>query len=176
MKRKSLILEGAFDVELMKRILPANILSEIDIYNGGGSTSAISKARTLLAFFDKDIVILLDTDTTNGQKIQEQKGEIEFLLKDAAKSNKAWHLILAEPEIEVILFQNKELAKSIFHQDFTDSDLEFARVAPRKAIEKKLAKPFNEARQLLLSGITESVARELRKTDLIQEIEHELSA
>ena len=127
-----IITEGALDAELIKKILPGEVLDKVKVIFSGGFSSVLSKARSMLIQKpNSQIFIILDADTTNEFEVQEKNEFIEDYMKIVARGNR-FKLFLQVPEIESVFFEKKDLIERIIGKKLTDLEFEFAKEKPKK--------------------------------------------
>src|SRR5690348_11092808 len=76
---------------------------EFAVTHGGGLSSAISLARSLLSARPSPVALVVNARTTDTSLIQEQQLMLDDELKDVALSSR-FRVILAIPQIEICLF------------------------------------------------------------------------
>ncbi len=167
MIKQYFIVEGAFDKFILERILPEKIVSQTKIINGNGYSIALSRARSLLISTELPLSLIVDSDTTNTNRIEERKDFITQSLLQLS-TPEYFHIFLAVPEIEAIFFSDQEIVQEIVKSKISDQQLELAHYHPRQVLQnmlhtENLQKSFSEL-------LTPTLVEKLRKTDFAQNI------
>lgn len=104
MKKAYLVTEGQTDADILKKLLPGNIVRDTEFVVGAGLYSAQSLARSLLAVKQSPVALVLDAETTDKGAIQEKEEFYREALRQASSSVK-FEVFLAEPEVETFFYQ-----------------------------------------------------------------------
>lgn len=134
----SIVVEGPRDEQLIRAVLQAFLHVECRFWTGGGRSSAVSLASTLLSHRGEAVVLVIDADTTNEDLVAEQRSNLRTLLKRAAPTE-SWCLVLMEPELEVVLVHDDEVAKRLFGRGLDEVEAALRGVAPKQAVDRLLA-------------------------------------
>ena len=102
MKRVYIVVEGQNDASALRRILPPAIKEKCDFVIGDGKSSAISDARTILALSREPLVLVVDADDSDINRVEEQWKTLNQLLQSAA-SGTPFSVFLAFPNMEYIM-------------------------------------------------------------------------
>lgn len=100
-----IIVEGANDAHILRNILPPETLHSSHILVGGGKSSSVSLARSLISDRGEPLLLVIDSDTVHHEAILEQEKEIRDLV-GAVAINTPYEVLLAIPQLEVIFFQD----------------------------------------------------------------------
>jgi hypothetical protein len=138
-----LITEGATDEVILKKLLPAKILTNVQFVIGQGRYSAQSLARSILAARKMPVALVLDADTTQPEAIQEQYDFLHEALGQAAAGT-PFGIFLAKPEIEILLLEVPQITHGV-----SKRELELAKLHPKKFLHlfsgvDKLLKQLDE--------------------------------
>ena len=68
-----IIVESSFDVEILKKTLPQNILDSAKIISANGHSASISKAKSLAVMSDNKIILAVDSDSSSTFETEEKK-------------------------------------------------------------------------------------------------------
>ncbi|MBF0550411.1 MAG: hypothetical protein HQK60_07740, partial [Deltaproteobacteria bacterium] len=68
-----IIVEGPTDVELLRRLLPEDIINGVHVVSANGRSAAVSLCRSLLFRRHAPAVLVVDANTTHEALIDEQK-------------------------------------------------------------------------------------------------------
>jgi hypothetical protein len=99
-----IVCEGTFDVELLKYILPQDLLNDVEIVAAGGLSAIKSLSRSLLVRRQVPVAIVADADSIVPELVQERHNSIEELVRSVSIDTPV-KVILAVPSIEIILAQ-----------------------------------------------------------------------
>lgn len=96
---KILVCEGRYDAIVLRTILAAADLSDVQVMEGGGKSSAISLGTSFALNGDARVAIVVDADTTDQRRLQEQ----QLIFDDLAgriSDRGSCKLFLAVPTLE----------------------------------------------------------------------------
>jgi hypothetical protein len=176
MRRAYVITEGIFDAEMLKKLLPEDVVHNTEFVVASGRYSAQSLARTLLADRQTPVALVLDADTTDEKKIQEQKDFLEELLRQASSGTK-FEVFLVKPEMEILLVEDASVIEHLTHKHYSQSELTLARLRPKsfltEVLEKQEKPPSNHLR--LVDNLDEQMVKVIRKHPLITDLNKFLS-
>jgi 5S rRNA maturation endonuclease (ribonuclease M5) len=135
MKRALIITEGKQDAEILKKVLPVEILDKIKILSGGNS--ALSLARTVLVTKQVPTVLLVDADSNNENKIIEKQNDLTDSLNSVSIGTE-FKVYLMTPEIEVLFLENPSFLEDISSENrkFTPFEIELAKSNPKKFLRE----------------------------------------
>ena len=98
-----LVTERETDLTLLRKLLPAALVSDLVFYATHGRSSVYSAAGTLLSDRSRPVVIVLDAETQNPTEIQEKISLANTLLLPAAPIDVPFRVLFAVPTISSIL-------------------------------------------------------------------------
>jgi hypothetical protein len=81
------------------------------------------------------MVLLLDSDTTDTDRIHVQQSMVSELLEAVSPSSR-FRVVLAIPEVEIFLFSDRRLARVLFSRQFSDAEWAEAQVRPKLLLGK----------------------------------------
>lgn len=99
-----LVTEGRHDAIVLRTLLSAVDLADVQILEGGGKSSAISLGTSLALNRGTRVAIVVDADTTYPNRIEEQREIFEDLQRRSAGEGSC-KLFLAVPTLEDDLFR-----------------------------------------------------------------------
>ncbi|MEM7183389.1 MAG: hypothetical protein AAF518_20935 [Spirochaetota bacterium] len=82
------ITEGEFDIEILKKALPNEIIENCHFVASMGYSSALSKAKSLALRLKRKILLILDSDTKSLVESEYKKERIDFVFKNCYYSAK----------------------------------------------------------------------------------------
>jgi hypothetical protein len=175
MKKAYVIVEGAADAEILKKLLPQNILDEIGLIVGKGRYNIQSLARSILAVNRIPVAVVVDASTDDETLVQEQHDLLREMLGQASP-NIPFEVFLAVPQIESLFFETLGLMQGFAHQHYSPIEWEFARLHPRRFLHNYLGLQEADAVGNILSVITPQHVEEMRKHPLIAGLVNFLSS
>ncbi|MBE9051756.1 hypothetical protein IQ243_15255 [Nostocales cyanobacterium LEGE 11386] len=163
-----IIAEGERDIEILQKLLPKNLIQDIQFIAGGGSYRARSLATSLLATRKIPVVLVIDADTDNESQIFEKHDLINYVLTQAS-SGIPFKLFLAIPQLEIVFLQDKTLIEKIAQRKFNDLEWQFAQSKPKDFLETVLGKEHS-INERIFSDINDKEIKILQQHPLIQEM------
>jgi len=165
MIQKYLIAETDIGMFLLTKLLPKEISSRIRFIKGNGYSAAVSKARSVLASSSLPVFLVLDSGTVNRIRVEEKKEYVFEMLRQMASPDR-FDIFVFVPEIEVILFENKEICKKIFGRDHNCQ-----KIAPGQTLRELTGTDdINLIQKFLETRMTADVTACLRNNRTVQEL------
>lgn len=103
-----IVVEGLQDANILRTILPPQTLRSSHILVGGGKSSGISLARSLISDRGEPLLLVVDSDTVHHEAILEQEHELRELL-GAVAIHTPYDVVLAIPQLEGIFFHDLDI-------------------------------------------------------------------
>jgi hypothetical protein len=166
-----LVCEDSINAQLLNRILPEEILSDLEIVAAGGLSSGVkSMARSLVVRRQAPVAIVIDADSMDLDQVEERRRTTEEIVKGVASGTPV-KVILAVPMIEAIFFQDIALLTRILGYEPSSDILDLAINQPLKALTRLISqsKHYLNQSQLIESLTIEDITI-LQKTRFIQEV------
>ncbi|BAZ10413.1 hypothetical protein NIES4071_22280 [Calothrix sp. NIES-4071] len=132
-----IITESQSDMDIIKKILSDELLESTKLYAGLGQYDAHSMATTILLADRIPVVLIVDTRADDKDIVVEKFNDINFLMRQSSPGV-PYKIVMAVPEIEVVLLQNRDLIEKIIGQHFTDLEWEFACCHPKRFLSRFL--------------------------------------
>jgi hypothetical protein len=129
-----IVVENPFDMELLHETLSPSTLANTRFVIGGGKSSGVSLARSLLSDRVEPVLLVMDADTVNSEAIHEQEKEYSELLGSVA-INTLYDVILAVPELEIILFQDIDTLSRLLNTPIDQEMVINSAFEPRKTLD-----------------------------------------
>jgi hypothetical protein len=165
-----LVCEGARDVQLLRRILPGELLSNVEIIPAGGLSAIKSLARSLIVRRQAPVVIVMDADVITPEQVEERLKDTEEIVESVAV-NTPVKVILAVPSIETIFFQDVSLLSRLLGYAPSQDMLSLAIYQPWQALRELISQSKKyQGQSQLIEQLTDEDLEILRKTSVIQEI------
>jgi hypothetical protein len=164
------VTEGPFDAELLRRVLPQELLEGVEFVVAGGVSAAKSLARSLLVRRQTPVAVVLAAEAVSPELVQERRQSMEEVVESVA-GNVPVIVIVAIPAMEAILFHDPALLERRFGQTLPESLCAFARTNPRDVLEQLFAQsPHIPNRVKLVEALTPIDVQILQQTAPIQEL------
>ncbi|MCC5620221.1 hypothetical protein [Nostoc sp. CHAB 5715] len=174
MTQAYILTEGNQDIVILKRLLPQPIIQEIKFVDGSGQYGAQSLASTLLATRSIPVALVTDADTEDDSLVSEQLDTLNYLLRQASPGI-PFKVLLAVPEIEIVLVQNRPLIEKLAERSFTDLEWQLAQSKPKMFLEAVLGKDMPVIQKILTSASNDEI-QTLQQHSLIQNLINFLSS
>jgi|GEM_PF-938254 len=168
MKAKYVITEGELDKAILEKILPVKLLQGVKVIAGGGFSSALSWATSLLSTTDENIVLVVDSDSTDDMTTQERYSFLNLMLRRSGTPDR-FHIMVLVPEIETIFFQNKDVAESLVGRKLSEIELKLAANSPKHAL-RLLLNIEPQGTLDILDKLAPEAWTKLRSTSVIKEL------
>ena len=171
-----IICEGSFDTQLLKTVLPANLLTDVGVVAAGRVSGVESLARSLVVRRRVPVVIVVDADSVVPELVQQRRKDIEEIVK-IVSINTPVKVVSAVPEIEIIFFQDVSLLSRLLGYIPPKDILDMAVYQPRKALEQLLSRSdiIHDASEII-DRLTNEDIQILRSSSVMQEIAHFLQS
>lgn len=173
MTKAFIITEGKSDQEILRAILPAAVLKDVDFVAGAWRSSAISLACSILATEHIPVALVLDTDTIDSSEVREDRDFLQMTLGEAAFGTQ-FAVFLAVPEIEILFladweFVSHQIGKN--KQDFSPIEIEYAQLQPKKFLFSQLEDmPYPQALTQLLARMDGRTLSRIRQYPLVRDL------
>jgi hypothetical protein len=165
-----ILTESTFDAALLATVLTEDDLREASIRAVDGQSSIYSVARTFLAVRQEPVAVVIDAESSDPRAVSRRRDAAEEVIGDVA-SGVPYRVIVAVPEMLVLLFRRPELLRRVFGNVVTDHLLELAEADPRKALRKlDPSAADDELRFRVLQAMDRDDTDALQRSDLIQEL------
>ena len=163
-KAAYIITEGKFDSDLIKRLLPdlTDHPENIGVLTAHGYSSALSIVQSVLLETQRPVLLIVDADK---MRIREKKAFIEQYVKI---NGLTCQIIVAEPELEILFFANKDVLERALQKPISDEVWTLAELSPRRGIELLTGQSRELASRQLLEN--EGVRQRIEQTSLVNEI------
>lgn len=171
-----IICEGSFDAQLLKTVLPANLLTDVGVVAVGRVSGVESLARSLVVRRRVPVVIVVDADSVVSELVQQRRKDIEETV-ESVSINTPVKVVMAVPEMEIIFFQDVSLLSRLLgyipHQDILDR----AVIQPKQALEELIARSeLIHDRSQIIDRLTNKDIEILQLSSVMQEIVHFLQS
>jgi hypothetical protein len=165
------IVKGQTDVEILKALLPHEIVDSISTVTAGERSNLTSVARTLLVTQHKPVAILVKAESQDETLIQQQRQTTEDLVK-AVSGKVPVKVILLVPEIEIVFFQAPRVIERVFGPALPDELVILARDNPKAALSQLFARKMPGPHNLraVLDRLDDEDIESLRSTPPIREL------
>jgi hypothetical protein len=151
---------------LLKRLLSGQFGEQLFFLRAESAYDAESRASSILASKRQPVVLILDAKTHDAEMIQERLQDLNFLMRMAAAGT-PFKVLLVEPDLSVLFFQDREMLESLVAKPLTDLEWRLAQQSPELFLEMLPGGKtgFWEAR---LRDLTEEQVRVLGQHSVVQ--------
>jgi hypothetical protein len=141
----------------------------LEVIDGKERSHAIMVARRTLARELMPTVLVLDSESLEDRTIMEAQLEIGGILESCSRRI-PYRLILAIPQVESILFSDREGFERALGRTVVDLDWFEARFRPRTVLRRLLEGDFNEAAVALIDRLDAAALRRMGCHPVVREI------
>jgi hypothetical protein len=169
---KYIITSGKFETDLIQKVLPNDLLQNTKVVTGAGDTSALSLARSYYTEKKSKILLLVEAETFDDDKVAEKKKLYENMIY-AVPGNSEIKIIVFVPEIESLLFIDKHFIENFFGKTLSDFEFDLAQRDPKFGMIRLKGDQKYSSNQIaydLLNQINQDVIGKIQKSNQIQEI------
>jgi hypothetical protein len=135
MKPVCLFVEGKLDDEFLRRVLPAELVKETGIVQGGSRAGMASLARSFLVRRRTPLAVVMDADSLNPTVMEKRRESMEELIQAAAGSIPV-KVVLTVPEIEAWFFTVPEVIERVLGEKPPDDLLALGPRDPNRVLEQ----------------------------------------
>ncbi len=128
------VTEGKSDVTLLTELLGTEAS---EIIEAGGWSGADAYARSILAARKEPVALVIDAGTSDPNRVMERRQFMENSLGQVGPHD-LWRVYLVVPEIEALLFTDRDLLEGLVEQAISEEDYIRGRYEPKKVLEKLL--------------------------------------
>jgi len=129
---KIIVTEGQTDGLLLSKIFSG--IDNIKIKAGSGYSSALTLASSILTYHKKPVLLLLDADSNDQTDIAERYDFVRSYL-NMATPGAVFKIVLFQPELETVLFEDAKVAEHLMGRPLTESELKSARLRPKQVLQ-----------------------------------------
>lgn len=134
MNRAYVVTERPLSTELLRAVLPGELVSDSTFVSGSGRSSAISLAWSLLVAKQLPVALVIDADTDVESSIREQE---DFLCETIRRVSPGVdrRVFLAAPAIEALFVRDRGIAGRLAGHTLSDDEWEQAKRHPKRFLE-----------------------------------------
>jgi hypothetical protein len=171
-----IICKGSFDAQLLKTVLPANLLTDVGVVAGGGVSAVKSLARSLVVRRRVPVIIVFDADSAVPELVEQRLKDIEEIVGMVAGQT-PFKVVPAVPEMEIIFFQDVSLLSRLLGCIPQQDILDRAVIQPKQALEELIARSeIIHDRSQIIDRLANEDIEILRSSSVMQEIVHFLQS
>jgi 5S rRNA maturation endonuclease (ribonuclease M5) len=165
-----IVCEGERDAQLLKRLLPEEFVSNVEIVAAGGISAVKSLARSLIVRRQSPVAIVADADVIIPEQVEQRLKDTEEIVGNIA-ANTPVKVILAVPTLETIFFQDISLLSRLLGYAPSQDMLSLAVHQPWQALKQLISQSSNlQSQSQLVEQLTNEELEILRKTPVVQEV------
>lgn len=167
-----IVVEGPFDADVLRVTLSPHTLRNAQFVIGGGKSSGVSLARSLISDRGEPLLLVMDADTVHQEAIQEQEKVYRELL-GAVAINTPYDVVLAIPELEILFFQDPDILARALNLPLEQEVVVNGIYEPRKTLNAMLRKsPLHiHDRSQLLQLLDERARKSLAQHAVVKRID-----
>jgi hypothetical protein len=171
-----IVCEGSFDAQLLKTVLPANLLTDVGVVAAGRVSGVESLARSLVVRRRVPVVIVVDADSVVAELVEQRRKDIEETV-ESVSINTPVKVVMAVPEMEIIFFQDVSLLSRLLGYIPPQDILDLAVFQPKQALEQLLSQSeIIHDRSQIIDRLAKEDIEILRSSSVMQEIVHFLES
>jgi hypothetical protein len=148
------VVDNAPAARIVERVLAD---PRIEVVNAKERSTAMMKARSILLGEVEPTVLLLDSDSLEERAIMETQLEIGGYLRESSRGVPT-RLVLAIPQVESVLFSDREGLEKAMGRKIADEDFFEARFRPKAVFYRLLDGDDRQARALAVVEALEKPA------------------
>jgi hypothetical protein len=169
-----LITESPHGSEILKNILPKELIQKVTVVGGTGRYSAQSIASTILVSKQQPVALVINANTIDTVQVQQQR-ELSHGLLHQVSPGIPFEVFTAVPSIEGVFFHYKTVLEDLIGGAFTDNAWEEAKRSPKKGLRKGSNEPLDATVTILLGKLSDTARAIYRNHPLIRDIEQFLA-
>lgn len=152
MIRAYVITESQSDVDILKKLLPDELVKDTNFVAASSQYNAQSLAATILPVKTKPVALVLNANTDNEALIQE-KSDLLYQLLHQSSPGIPFQVLIAVPELEAIFFQDKHLIEKLVKRSLNNVEWQLAKIHPKEFLIKSLDNNF-EYLEIIFNSIS----------------------
>ncbi len=165
-----IVCEGGRDAQILKRLLPKELVGNVEIVAAGELSAVKSLARSLVVRRQSPVAIVADADATIPEQVEQRLKDTEEIVRNIAV-NTPVKVILAVPTLEVIFFQDVSLLSRLLGYAPSQDILNLGAYQPWQALKQLISQSNHlQSQSQLVEQLTNEDLEVLRKAPVIQEV------
>lgn len=168
MIRAYVITEGQSDVDILRKLIPDELVKDTEFIAASSQYNAQSLATTILAVKTKPVALLLNANTDNETLVQEKSNLLYQLLRQSSPGI-PFQVFIAVPELEAIFFQDKHLIERLIKHSLSNVEWQLAKSHPKGFLIKYLDNNL-EYLEIIFTSISADEIRTLQQHLIINQM------
>jgi hypothetical protein len=164
-----IVAQTQFQTDLLQRLLESQELPEHAVVRGGRFTMALTHGSSILRQLSAPVVVVMDADSVEPHKVREQEADCEYLLPAGNFRGIRADVLMAVPQVEVVLFSDPETLGCILGRKLTEREKIEGEFRPRAVLDRLLAE-MQMDNDGLLAKINPRVAARFAAHPLVQSL------
>jgi hypothetical protein len=103
MKAAYIVVEGKANAAFLEKVLPAELLKDVQIVGMNGWSSAFSLASTIMSERSRPVLLVVESTSSDGSSTQEREQTLKGLLLPAVASAAPYEVVVVVPAIESLI-------------------------------------------------------------------------
>ncbi len=168
--RAYIVCEGERDAQFLRRVLPEELVNNVEVVAAGGFSAVKSLARSLIVRRQSPVAIVADADAIAPEQVEERLKNTEEIVGNIA-ANTLVKVILAAPTLEIIFFRDISLLARLLGHTPSQDVLNLAIYQPQKALNQLISQSRKyQSQTQFIEQLTDEDLKVLRKAPVIQEV------
>jgi len=171
MTQAYIVTEGKSIPEILKRLLPENILRDTKLI-GGGSGSAAPLASSARVAKKLPVAVVVDANTNHQSTIFEHEDFLNYMIRKGPPDI-PFEVFMAVPEIEIVFLEDRTFIEKLAYRNFTDLEWKLAKFQPKEFLSLVIE---NFSTEKMLNGLTDGTIDVFKKHPLVCKLREFLSS
>jgi hypothetical protein len=103
MKAAYIVVEGKENADFLEKVLPSELLRDVQIMGMKGWSSAFSLASTIMSERSRPVLLVLESTSSDGGSVNERERTLKGLLLPAVASAAPYEVVVAVPGIGTLI-------------------------------------------------------------------------
>ena len=173
MTKAYIVTEGPPHIEILRALIPSELLQDVTFVDGEDKYNADPLARTLLSERQIPIVLVVNADTNDEIAIESYQRDLEFL-SHTATVRTPYKIVQAIPTIETVFLQDRTWIEACIGRPLSALEWQLGQKQPRDLLAQ-YPEGVQRFIEHTLDKLTDHRLNQLRQHPLIQEITHFLA-
>jgi hypothetical protein len=153
------VAQTQFQTQLLRQLLETQELPQHVVVRGGKFTMALTYGSSLLRQRSASVAVVMDADSVEPHKVRQQEAELEYLLPAGNFDGILADVLMAVPQVEVVLFSDPEALECVLGRTLTEREKIEGEFRPRAVLDRLLAETGLDGDAFLSRINTRAAAR-----------------
>jgi hypothetical protein len=133
-----IVAQTQFQTDLLRRLLELQELPDYAVVRGGKFTMALTHGSSILRQLSAPVVVVMHADSVEPHKVREQEADCEYLLPAGNFRGILSDVLMAVPQVEVVLFGDPEALECVLGRQLTEREKIEGEFRPRAVLDRLL--------------------------------------